>query len=76
MDEEITLAEWPNSSRNVVRVRLCKYRGHLRLDIREFYRKDAELCPGRKGISIEPRRISRLNKAIKKARGLVKETNA
>jgi hypothetical protein len=73
MANEITLAEWPNSSGNVVRVRLGKYRGNLRLDIREWYRRDEKLCPGRKGISIDPRRLRKLGKAVRRARVIVKK---
>jgi hypothetical protein len=71
MDSEITLAEWPNSSGNVVRIRFVKYRGNLRLDIREWYRRDEKLCPGRKGISIDPRHLRKLGKAVRRARVIV-----
>jgi hypothetical protein len=74
MIDDITLAEWPSSLGNVIQVRLCSYRGHLRLDIREWYRRDEKLCPGRKGISINPRRLRKLGKAVWHARLIAKKT--
>lgn len=72
MTDDVTLSEWPSSLGNVVQVRLCSYRGHLRLDIREWYRRDGNLCAGRKGVSINPQHLRTLGKAVKRARALVK----
>jgi hypothetical protein len=68
MKKDIILAEWPNAAGNVIRVRVCKWRGKIRLDIREFYRRDGVLRPGQKGVSIDPRRRRALGKAVKSAR--------
>ena len=73
MIDDITLAEWPSSLGNVVQVRLCSYRGHLRVDIREWYARDGKLCAGRKGISINPRHLRTLGKAVRRARALAKK---
>ena len=66
-----TLAEWPSGGGDVIQVRLCEYHGKLRLDIREWFCRDGKLCPGRKGISIDPRRLRKLSKAVKRAREIV-----
>ena len=34
------------------RFTVCKWRGNVRLDIREFYEKNGEILPGKKGLSL------------------------
>ena len=73
MTNDNTLAKWPTSSGNVIQVRLCQYRGVLRVDIREWFSRDGKLCPSRKGVSIDPRRLRKLGRAVKRARVIVKK---
>lgn len=71
--EEIVLAEWSTASGSVVRVMLRWFKGRLRFDVREWYRRDGALFPGRKGISMDPQRLGKLKRSIKRARALIDE---
>lgn len=71
-DDDLTLAEWSNAAGNIVRVRLVKYRGHHRVDIREWYHRGEKLLPGRKGIGFGPRRLRKLARAIRRAQALLR----
>ena len=74
-NDRVVIAEWPKGT-EVVRVILCTYRGDLRLDIRQWFRKKGKLRPGTKGISISPRRLRKLAKAIDEARAIVRAAKA
>jgi hypothetical protein len=70
MTDDVTLSEWPNRSGKLIRVRLCEYHGKIRVDIREFYKRDGEFCPTRRGIGVDPDRLRQLGRAVRRARVL------
>uniref|UniRef100_A0A7S2JL94 Transcriptional coactivator p15 (PC4) C-terminal domain-containing protein n=1 Tax=Cyanoptyche gloeocystis TaxID=77922 RepID=A0A7S2JL94_9EUKA len=47
---------------NKKRVSVRKFKGKLYIDIREFYEKDGDLLPGKKGISLQPDNWEQLKK--------------
>jgi hypothetical protein len=49
----ITVLEWPRNERETIRVRLDHYKGRAIIDVRTWWRdKDAELRPGRSGLTL------------------------
>ncbi|XP_054743271.1 RNA polymerase II transcriptional coactivator [Anastrepha obliqua] len=42
------------------RVRINEFKGRKMVDIREFYEKDGEILPGKKGISLYPHQWKKL----------------
>lgn len=42
------------------RVTISEFKGKVFVDIREFYEKDGELFPGKKGISLKPEHFAKL----------------
>ncbi|ELR17634.1 RNA polymerase II transcriptional coactivator, putative [Acanthamoeba castellanii str. Neff] len=54
--------EWEIGSKR--RVTVSKFRNQLKIDIREYYEKDGELLPGRKGISLNEQQWQNLKDII------------
>jgi hypothetical protein len=73
MKGERILAVWPKKFGNVIRVVFGTYNGKVRLDIREWYSKNGDLLPTRKGISLEAPLLGKLSKTVKKARALARK---
>jgi|ERR1700732_4463928 hypothetical protein len=75
-----TIASWRLNARGErVRVRLDKYGGLDRIDVRAWYRaKGGELKPTRRGISLAVRELPKFARAVRRAcrvarkRGLIK----
>lgn len=61
--------EWSLDKNRVVKVR--SFKGKAYIDIREYYLKDGEMLPGKKGISLSPvqwkkllENVDEINKAV------------
>lgn len=63
----IVIAEWPRNSREIVRVALDRYHGHITVDCRSWYRDDAALKPGRSGITLAVKHLPALAEAMARA---------
>ncbi len=55
------------SDRRFLKVRT--YNGRLQADFREYYEKDGQLLPGKKGIALNQVRRSRIQGEARRARG-------
>jgi hypothetical protein len=61
----LTIAEWPRNNRETIRVRLDTYNGRPVVDCRAWYHDAAgELRPGRSGLTLSARHLSKLSDAL------------
>ena len=64
----ILVAEWPRGKREVLRIMLSKFRGHISIDERVWFGTErGELQPSRRGISLRLTEISDIRKGLRKA---------
>lgn len=63
------VAEWPRNNHELIRVTLTEYRSQPVIDIRVHYHRQSEgWLPGRQGITVGTRHLSRLVEALKGAK--------
>lgn len=72
-DEGTIVADVPRGERAVDRVRICAYRGHTFVDVRQWFidRATNELRPG-KGATLRPESLPEIITALQKAAQMVK----
>jgi hypothetical protein len=67
--DQITVAEWRRSRRELIRIRLEQYRGRNVVSLWTFWTgEDGKEHAGRQGISLDVSHTPKLAKAFKKAR--------
>lgn len=74
MMDAAPIAEWKINSREYVRVSLEKFKGVHLINVRKwFVGEDGSLRPGKAGIALSVRHLSRLTEALNKALSVASE---
>jgi hypothetical protein len=68
---EVVLAEWSRPNGHLLRFKLHKYQGKLRLDLREYYPAGDEWKPTPKGINLPASAANELFKSAERAVELI-----
>ena len=61
-----TLVELPRGD-NIIRIAVTEYNGRKGLNIREWYPKNGEMRPTKKGVNIAPDELGKLADAVEQA---------
>ena len=65
----ITIAEWPRSKKEMLRVRLDQFKGVNTIDVRSWYINESTgaVCPGRSGITLAVTHLENLASSLARA---------
>jgi Transcriptional Coactivator p15 (PC4) len=70
----ILVAEWPRNEREVLRIMLSKFKGHISIDVRIWFRTErGEPRPSRRGVSLRLTEISDIRTGLCKAKEIAVE---
>lgn len=70
----ILVAKWPRNEREVLRIMLSKFKGHISIDVRIWFRTErSELQPSRRGVSLRLTEVSDIRAGLRKAEKIAEE---